>query len=150
MKLKQIVASLSLLLALPVMAESTSVPVMAGSMSDIINERINERNREADKTKLQVIIDPSVVSRKKSPPRLVGLRGIDENLVATFESESGAFETSMKSTDLPDGWKLISIGHGRAKISHGKDKPITVFLTGRVGNATSPQDIFPPPPPPPF
>lgn len=139
MKLKFIISSLFFFLTSSAVAES---------MSDIIMER--QRESEKSKPVAQVMEDPSINRKGEPPPRLVALRGVDGNIIATFEFDGhGAFETSMRSTELPGGWKLISIEPGRARISHGKDKPVTVFLTGRVGSTLPSRDI-PPPPPSPF
>lgn len=118
--------------------------VMAESMSDIIREK----NREADKSKpvAQVMDDAMLKKRDVPPPRLVAVRGVDESLSATFESDGGAFEASAKNPELGGGWSLISINGARASVQHGKNKPITVFLTGRVGNSSTSQDFLPPPP----
>lgn len=130
---------------LAVMMLSFALPVLAESMSDIIGAKL----KEADKNKpvAQMMDQDSIKKKDTPPPRLVGVRGVDENVTATFESDDGAFEATPKAPELGNGWELVSISGARAQIRRGKGKPVTIFLTGRVGNASTSQDYVPPAPP---
>jgi len=132
-------------IVLAAMMVSFTLPAMAESMSDIIDAKL----KDADKNKpVAQMMDQNATKKKDAPPpRLVGVRGVDENVTATFESDDGAFEASTKMPELGNGWELVSIGGARAQIRRGTNKPITIFLTDRVGNASTSQDYVPPAPP---
>lgn len=117
----------------------------AENMNDLINQAMQEQNKAKP---VAQTLDMAPQSRKNDvpPPRLVAVRGVNDRVTATFESETGAFEASTMNPELGGGWSLVSISGTRAQIRRGNEKPVTVFLTNRVGNSSSSKDYLPPPP----
>lgn len=126
-----------------------AVPVCSAeeTIGDLLASRQAEKDK-SEKARVQPAFTLSAQSKSSPPlPRLMAIRGMNDKLVATLETDAGKVEASLSNPELPDGWRLVAIHAGRVDLKNDARgmKIFTVYLSGRA--ARSDTLALPPAPP---